>query len=91
MPGMPPVIRILATGHLSLHYSPAGGTMKNLRLNTLERMTLLQAIPQGGTLARVATYLRILEALRLKEDEQKAVGWQAHDNGTATVQDALGV
>jgi hypothetical protein len=63
--------------------------MKNLQLAVLERITLLQAIPQGGTLAQVATYLRILEVLRLKEDEQKEVGWQENDNGTVTVQNAL--
>jgi hypothetical protein len=62
--------------------------MKTLKLNAMERLLLLQAIPQGGTLNQIAVYLRILEALRLKEDEQAAVGWQENpDVGTVTVQD----
>jgi hypothetical protein len=62
--------------------------MKTLKLNAMERLLLLQAIPQGGTLNQIAVYLRILETLRLKEDEQVIVGWQENpDVGTVTVQD----
>jgi len=50
--------------------------MKNLRLNAWERLMLSRVLPEGGGLQEVAIYLRILETLRLKEDEREAVGWQ---------------
>jgi hypothetical protein len=56
--------------------------MKTLKLNAMGRLLLLQTIPQGGTLNQIAVYLR------LKEEEQSAVGWQENPNeGTVTIQD----
>jgi hypothetical protein len=50
---------------------------------------LTRALPQGGTLQQISVYLRILEVLRLKEDEREAVGWQENpDAGTVTIQNA---
>ena len=61
--------------------------MKNLRLNAWERLMLSRVLPEGGRLQEVAIYLRVLEALRLKEDERTAVGWQENpETGTVTIQ-----
>jgi len=62
--------------------------MKNLKLSVIERMFLLRAIPQSGPLNQVAVYLRIIEALRIKEDEQKEAGWHPADDGMVTVEKA---
>jgi hypothetical protein len=63
--------------------------MKNLTLNAWERLMLSQCLPQSGPLQQIAVYLRILETLRLKEDEREAVGWQENpETGTATIQGA---
>jgi len=62
--------------------------MKKLQLTAWERIMLSQVLPQGATLQNVATYLRILELLRLKEDERKAAGWQ-EDKGTVTIQNIV--
>ena len=59
--------------------------MKNLKLTAWDRLMLSRCLPQSGPLAQIAIYLRILEALRLKEDERTAVGWQENpDAGTIT-------
>jgi len=51
---------------------------------------LSQCLPGGGTLQQVADYLRILEILRLREDERKAVGWQENaDSGTVVIKDVM--
>jgi hypothetical protein len=63
--------------------------MTTLKLNAWERLMLTRSLPQGGTLQQIAVYLRILEVLRLKEDEREAVGWQENpDAGTVTIQGA---
>jgi len=63
--------------------------MKNLKLSAWERLMLTRCLPQGGTLQQIAIYLRVLEVLRLKEDEREAVGWQENpDAGTVTIQGA---
>jgi hypothetical protein len=56
--------------------------MKTLKLNAMGRLLLLRTIPQRGTLNQIAVYLR------LKEEEQPAVGWQENpESGTVTNQD----
>jgi len=60
--------------------------MKKLSLNAWDRLMLGQCLPQGGTLQQVADYLRIIEALRLKEEEREAVGWR-QDEGNVTITD----
>jgi len=63
--------------------------MTTLKLNAWERLMLTRCLPQGGTLQQIAAYLRVLEVLRLKEDEREAVGWQENpDAGTVTIKDA---
>jgi len=63
--------------------------MTTLKLNAWERLMLTRCLPQGGTLQQIAIYLRVLEVLRLKEDEREAVGWQENpDAGTVTIQNA---
>jgi len=63
--------------------------MTTLKLSAWERLMLTRALPQGGTLQQISVYLRILEVLRLKEDEREAVGWQENpDAGTVTIQNA---
>jgi len=48
---------------------------------------LSRRLSQGGTLQHIAVYLRVLVALRLKEDERTAVGWQENpETGTVTIQ-----
>jgi len=63
--------------------------MTTLKLNAWERLMLTRCLSQGGTLQQIAIYLRVLEVLRLKEDERAAVGWQENpDAGTVTIQNA---
>jgi len=64
--------------------------MTTLKLNAWERLMLTRCLPQGGTLQQIAIYLRVLEALRLKEDERAAVGWQENpDAGAVTSQNPI--
>ena len=64
--------------------------MKNLKLTAWDRLMLSRTLPQTGPLAQIAIYLRSLEALRLKEDERAAVGWQENpDAGTITFQNPV--
>lgn len=61
--------------------------MKTLKLTAWDRLMLSRCLPQSGPLTQIAVYLRILEALRLKEDERAAAGWQENpDAGTITFQ-----
>ena len=63
--------------------------MRRLKLNAWERVMLTQCLPQQAPLAQVPMFVRIIETLRLKEEEQKLVGWRADpDQGTVSVRDA---
>jgi hypothetical protein len=64
--------------------------MKNLQLNAWERVMLSQTLPQGTTLLQVSDFLRILEILRLKEDERRSVGWQEdRQKGSVVIKDVV--
>jgi len=51
--------------------------MRNLRLNTWERVQLLQCVPPTGrTIEDVRKHLRVADILELTEEEKKLVGWR---------------
>jgi len=62
--------------------------MKNLKLNAIERLMLTRSLPATAPLGQVPMYVRIIETLRLKEDEQEQVGWvEDPTTGSLTIRD----
>ena len=62
--------------------------MKTLKLNAMERHVLKDCLPAQAPLTQVAIYLRIIEALRIKEDEYELIG-ATEDQGTIHIEQPL--
>jgi hypothetical protein len=60
--------------------------MKHLKLTALERVLLTQCLPSQAHLDKIPMYVRVIETLRLKEDEQAQVG-MVESGDTVTMQD----
>lgn len=62
--------------------------MKTLSLNAWERVMLIRCLPDQAPLSQIPMYVRIIETLRLKEEEQEQVGFQLNpEDGSIVIGD----